>query len=99
MMYAGATIVQRVFLLSVWDEMGLAGNTIWNLFECESGVARIAEVVATCRAALQECTRDQVPLRRTLTQRDLGLALMTLGVHDGGTAPLEEAVVAFRSVL
>ncbi len=51
------------------------------------------------RAALQEWTRDKVPLQWATTQNNLGNALRTLGERESGTARLEEAVAAFRAAL
>ena len=55
--------------------------------------------MAAYRAALQERTRDKVPLNWAATQNNLGTALSTLGARESGTAPLEQAVVAYRAAL
>jgi hypothetical protein len=55
--------------------------------------------VAAFRAALEEWTRDRVPLNWAITQNDLGNALETLGERESGTARLEEAVAAYRAAL
>jgi hypothetical protein len=55
--------------------------------------------VAACRAALEEGTRDRVPLQWATTQNDLGAALWALGSRESGTGRLEEAVAAYRAVL
>jgi hypothetical protein len=62
-----------------------------------SGTARLEEAVAACRAALQERTRERVPLDWAMTQNNLGTALRTLGARESGTARLEEAVAAYRN--
>ena len=49
--------------------------------------------------ALKEWTRERVPLNWAMTQNNLGTALQVLGGREGGTAKLEEAVVAFREAL
>jgi hypothetical protein len=51
------------------------------------------------RAALQEWTRERVPLDWAATQDNLGSALSTLGERESGTARLEEAVTAHRAAL
>ena len=69
------------------------------LGERESGTARLEEAVAAYRAALEECTRERVPLEWAMTQNNLGNALATLGERESGTARLEEAVAAYRAAL
>jgi hypothetical protein len=51
------------------------------------------------RAALEELTRDRVPLDWARTQGNLGNVLVTLGFRESGTARLEEAVAAYRAAL
>jgi tetratricopeptide (TPR) repeat protein len=67
--------------------------------ERESGTARLEEAVAAYRAALEEMTRERVPLDWAMTQNNLGNALSTLGERESGTARLEEAVAAYRAAL
>ena len=55
--------------------------------------------MAAYRAALEERTRDRVPLDWAKTQMNLGNALETLGERESGTARLEEAVAAFDACL
>ena len=62
--------------------------------ERESGTARLEEAVAAYRAALEERTRERVPLKWAMTQMNLGNALKVLGERESGTARLEEAVAA-----
>ena len=69
------------------------------LGERESGTARLEEAVAAYRAALEERTRERVPLDWAATQNNLGIALQKLGERESGTARLEEAVVAYRAAL
>ena len=45
------------------------------LGERESGTARLEEAVAAFREALEECTRERVPLDWAMTQNNLGVAL------------------------
>jgi tetratricopeptide (TPR) repeat protein len=59
----------------------------------------LVEATRAYRAALEERTRDRVPLDWAATQMNLGNALMTLGERESGTARLEEAVVADRAAL
>jgi hypothetical protein len=77
------------------DERGKAHNNLgvalFTLGERESGTARLEEAVAAYRAALEERTRERVPLQWAETQNDLGGALFTLGERESGTARLEEA--------
>jgi hypothetical protein len=61
--------------------------------------ARLEEAVAACRTALEERTRDRVPLDRPMTQNNLGNALWRLGTRESGTARLEEAVAAWNACL
>ena len=61
------------------DERGYAANllgaTLATLGERESGTARLEEAVAAYRAALEEWTRERVPLQWAMTQKNLGNAL------------------------
>ena len=50
-------------------------------------------------AALEEWTRERVPLDWAMTQNNLGNALWTLGERESGTARLEEAVQAYHAAL
>ncbi len=90
-------------LASSDDERGTArnnlGNALQTLGERESGTARLEEAVAAYRAALEERTRERVPLDWAMTQNNLGTALRTLGERESGTARLEEAVAAYRAAL
>ena len=61
----------------------------------ESGTARLEEAVAAYRAALEERSRNRVPLDWAMTQNSLGVALWRLGEREAGTARLKEAVAAF----
>ena len=75
------------------------GTALSRLGERESGTARLEEAVAAYRAALEERTRDRVPLQWAQTQNNLGIALWRLGERESGTARLEEAVAAYRAAL
>ena len=92
-----------VALASSDGERGTARNNLGNalqaLGERESGTARLEQAAAAFRAALEEYTRERVPLHWATTQNNLGNVLATLGEREGGTARLEEAVVAYRAAL
>ena len=77
----------------------LLGNALRALGEREAGTVRLGEAVAAYRLALEEFTRDRVPLDWAVTQNNLGNALARLGEREGGTARLGEAVAAFRLAL
>jgi tetratricopeptide (TPR) repeat protein len=69
------------------------------LGERESGTEHLNQAVTAYRAALEENTRDRVPLEWAMTQMDLGAALETLGVRESGTEHLNQAVTAYRAAL
>ena len=69
------------------------------LGERESGTARLEEAVAAYRLALQERTRERVPLDWAGTQNNLGLTLSRLAERESGTARLEEAVATYHAAL
>jgi tetratricopeptide (TPR) repeat protein len=85
------------------DQRGTALNDLANalqtLGERETGTARLEEAVTAYRAALEEWTRDRVPLDWARAQVNLGSALRNLGEREPGTARLEEAVTAYRAAL
>jgi exonuclease VII small subunit len=59
----------------------------------------LIHAVDAYREALQEYTRERVPLQWATTQNNLGTALSRLGERESGTARLEEAVAAYRAAL
>jgi tetratricopeptide (TPR) repeat protein len=61
--------------------------------------AALREAVAAYRAALEERTRERVPLDWAMTQNNLGNALSALGERESGTARLEQAITGFRAAL
>src|SRR4029450_498409 len=69
------------------------------LGERESGTARLEEAVTAYRAALQERTRERVPLDWAMTQSNLGYVLSILGRREPGTGRRGEAIAAFRAAL
>ena len=75
------------------------GNALARLGERENGTARLEAAVAAYRAALEERTRERVPLDWAMTQMNLGNALVRLGERESGTARLQAAVAAYRAAL
>jgi tetratricopeptide (TPR) repeat protein len=75
------------------------GTALLRLGERESGTARLEEAVAAYRAALEERTRERVPLDWAMTQNNLGIALWALGARESGTARLEEAIGCWDACL
>src|SRR5262249_55644354 len=69
------------------------------LGERENGTERLREAIAAYYAALEEYTRERVPLKWAKTQDALGNALRTHGERENGTAQLKEAVNAYDSAL
>jgi tetratricopeptide (TPR) repeat protein len=69
------------------------------LGERESGTARLKDAVAAFLSALEENTRDRVPLEWAGTQNNLGFTLWRLGERETGTSRLEAAVVAYHAAL
>ena len=57
------------------------------------------KAVEAHQSALEEYTRERVPLAWALTQNNLGNALRILGEREGDTERLEEAAVAYRAAL
>ena len=57
------------------DDAEQPRHRAWRLGERESGTARLEEAVAAYRAALEEWTRERVPLDWAMTQNNLGNAL------------------------
>ena len=90
-------------LASTDDERGAARNNLGKalraLGQRESGTARLEQAVAAYGLALEEWTRERVPLDWAMTQTNLGKALWHLGERESGTARLEQAVAAYRAAL
>ncbi len=57
----------------------------------------IAQVV--CRTVEKSKSVPNVPLAWATTQNNLGAALQALGERESGTAPLDEAMAAYREAL
>ncbi|MEN3793142.1 tetratricopeptide repeat protein [Fulvimarina sp. MAC3] len=85
------------------DQRGAALNnlaiSLLTLGGRENGTERLDKAVTACRAALEEQTRDRVPLDWAKTQNNLGNALLRLGEREIGTEHLQEAVTAYRGSL
>ena len=75
------------------------GNALQALGEREGGTERLEQAVRAYRAALEELTRERVPLDWAATQNNLGTALCTLGERERGTERLEQAVAAYCAAL
>ena len=67
--------------------------------ERESSTERLEQAVAAYNAALQERTRERVPLNWATTQNNLGNALLALGERESSTERLKQAVAAYRAAL
>ena len=85
------------------DQRGVAQNNLGNALQTlgrrETGTARLEDAVAAYRLALEERTRERVPLDWAMTQTNLGAALQQLGTREAGPARLEDAVAAHRLAL
>ena len=73
------------------------GTALLRLGERESGTARLDEAVAAFRAALEEYTRERVPLDWAMTQNNLGNALATLGEREHSLGHLQDAHTAVQA--
>ncbi|MCW2306303.1 tetratricopeptide (TPR) repeat protein [Rhodobium gokarnense] len=67
--------------------------------ETKGDNAALLFAIAAYRAALEERTRERVPLDWAATQNNLGNALGILGARESGTERLKEAVDAYRAAL
>jgi hypothetical protein len=68
------------------------GTALARLGERESGTARLEEAVAAYRAALEEWTRDRVPLDWAMSTGNQGVALRVLAERRGDLAMAEQAL-------
>ena len=75
------------------------GTALQTLGARENGTERLEQAVVAYKAALEEYTREHVPLNWAATQNNLGIALLTLGERESGTERLEQAVVAYKAAL
>ena len=65
----------------------------------EAGTEHLEQAVGAYRVALEEYTRERVPLHWAAAQSNLGNALQTLGERETGTERLAQAVEAYRAAL
>jgi tetratricopeptide (TPR) repeat protein len=72
------------------------GNALSSLGERESGTVRLEQAVRAYRAALQEWTRERVPLDWAMTQNNLGTALSILGERENQAHLLRNALEAVK---
>ena len=82
-----------------YREVPTEQSALQTLGKRESGTERLEQAVAAYRAAIEELTRERVPLDWAMTQNNLGAALQTLGGRESGTERLEQAVAAYRAAL
>jgi len=68
------------------------GNALERLGERESGTARLEEAVAAYRAALEEWTRERVPLNWAASFGNQGVALMLIADRTNDASVAETAV-------
>jgi tetratricopeptide (TPR) repeat protein len=80
----------------LWHSLGVA---LAQIGEQRGDDDALREAVAAYRAALEEYTRERVPLDWAMTQNNLGNALAILGARRGRDAALREAVDAYRAAL
>ena len=98
-----ALACRMVDLAADADQRGAAlndlGAALGELGVRDADPARLKQAVETFRLALEEVTRERVPLQWAGRQNNLGNALQELGTREAGTARLEQAVEAFRLAL
>ena len=80
----------------LYAALGLALATLGRR---ESGTQRLEQAVEAYHAALEEGTRERVPLDWAATQNNLGNALLTLGERESRTQRLEQAVETYHAAL
>ena len=68
------------------------GDALFRLGERESGTARLEEAVAAYRAALEERTRERVPLDWAASFGNQGVAMMVIADRTNDAAIAEAAV-------
>jgi len=98
-------LLQASASLPAWDSeartaiLVILANALWVLGDQNGRSDPLKEAVATFRQALDERTRERVPMDWAKTQNNLGVALLSLGNRESGTQCLEEALHAFRQAL
>jgi tetratricopeptide (TPR) repeat protein len=85
--WSAATRAQVLFIL---------GGTLVTYGDQSGQNEPLQEAVAAYREALEERTREKVPIDWAVTQAGLGVALLALGTREAGPARFEEAVAAIR---
>ena len=73
------------------------GNALQTIGERESGTARLEEAVAAYLAALEERTRERVPLGWATTTGNQGVAMMQIADRTNDAAMAETAVAQIES--
>ena len=71
------------------------GTVLSSLGEREGGTERLEQAVVAHIAALQEWTRERIPLNWAMVQNNLGNVLLRLGGRERGIERLEAAVAAY----
>jgi tetratricopeptide (TPR) repeat protein len=88
-----------------WDADALGstrvvlGNALQVLGDQSGRYEALEEAAAVYEEALEDYTRDRVPLDWAGTQNNLGNALARLGARERSTERVEEAVAAYREAL
>ena len=75
------------------------GDWLATLGQLENSTERLEQAVAAYRAALEEHTREKVPLAWAQTQCNLGSTLLALGRREAGTRRMREARQVLRAAL
>ena len=75
------------------------GRCTMRIGEREKGTQHLHAAVKAFREALEEFTRQHVPLQWAMTQNKLGGALSRIGERENSTERLREAVKALRDAL
>jgi hypothetical protein len=73
------------------------GNALRTLGERESGTARLDQAVQAFSAALEELTRERVPLQWAATTGNRGVAMMQIADRTNDAAMAETAVAQIES--
>ena len=76
-----------------WAERRNLGAALWALGERESGPARLEEAVAAYRAALEERTRERVPLQWAASLGNQGVALTLIADRNDEHGAVAETAV------
>jgi len=77
-------------------------TALWTLGGRESGTERLEEAVVAYRAALEELTRERVPLGWAVTMANIALALASIAERtgrprDAALAEIDAALEVFRT--